>query len=145
MQHLYLPAEQRPGVLGHHNHILPWHEVSTDPLGELLVFGAENQGGFYWGLPWILDEPQDDPDVWFCVFDETPIAEQEPLSGFLLQFSLFEAAMSADYVGLAHSLNDRQVASSPHPCSTSPYGPSGPRPAPASTSRQDSSCTSPTP
>ncbi|MEU0846860.1 hypothetical protein ABZ387_02685 [Streptomyces flaveolus] len=111
LQRLYLLAEQRPSVLGHHNHILPWHEVSTDPFGELLIFGAENQGSFYRALPWTLDEAEDDPAVWFCVFDETPIAEQESLSGYLLQFSLFEAAMSADYVGLAHSLSDHQERS----------------------------------
>ncbi|MFD8201196.1 hypothetical protein [Streptomyces sp. NPDC059701] len=127
LQQLYLLAEQRPGVLGHHNHILPWHEVSTDPLGELLVFGAENQGSFYWSLPWTLDEPEDDPDVWFCVFDETPIAEQEPLSGFLLQFSLFEAAMSADYVGLVHSLSDRRIAQLTAPLQHVPLRPFRPR------------------
>ncbi|MFD5450619.1 hypothetical protein ACWDTR_28300 [Streptomyces sp. NPDC003470] len=127
LQQLYLLAEQRPGVLGHHNHILPWHEVSTDPLGELLVFGAENQGSFYWSLPWTLDEPEDDPDVWFCVFDETPIAEQEPLSGFLLQFSLFEAAMSADYVGLLHSLSDRRIAQLTAPLQHVPLRPFRPR------------------
>lgn len=109
LQQLYLLAEQRPDALGRHNHILPWHEVQSDPLGELLVFGVENQGCFYWGLPWTWDEPQDDPTVWFREYDDKPVTEQEPLSGFLLQFSLFEAAMSADYVGLADSLSDRQV------------------------------------
>ncbi|MER6847015.1 hypothetical protein AB0A81_26410 [Streptomyces flaveolus] len=127
LQQLYLLAEQRPVVLGRHNHILPWHEVSTDLLGELLVFGAENQGSFYWGLPWTLDEPEDDPTVWFREFDETPIAEQEPLSGFLLQFSLFEAAMSADYVGHAHSLSDRQVAQLTAPLQHVPLRPFWPR------------------
>ncbi|MCG8969075.1 hypothetical protein [Streptomyces sp. CL12-4] len=110
LQQLYRLAEQRPNVLGHHNHILPWHEVLTDHLGELLIFGAENQGCFYWGLPWTLDEPEDDPTVWYREFDETPIAEQEPLSGFLLQFSLFEAAMSADYLAHTDRLSDRHVA-----------------------------------
>ncbi|MEV5666930.1 hypothetical protein [Streptomyces flaveolus] len=127
LQQPYLLAEQRPVVLGHHNHILPWHEVSTDFLGELLVFGAENQGGFYWGLPWTLDEPEDDPTVWFREFDEKPIAEQEPLSGFLLQFSLFEAAMSAHYLGHAHSLSDRQVAQLTAPLQHVPLRPFWPR------------------
>ncbi|WP_225634307.1 hypothetical protein [Streptomyces solaniscabiei] len=127
LKELYLLADQRPGVLGRHNHILPWHEVSTDPLGELLVFGAENQGSLYWGLPWTLDEPEDDPAVWFCVFDERPIAEQELLSGFLLQFSLFEAAMSAHYVGLAHSLSDHQVAQLTAPLQHVPLRPFLPR------------------
>ncbi|MCX4738568.1 hypothetical protein [Streptomyces antibioticus] len=59
----------------------------------MLVFGAENQGGFVWSLLWTLGEEETDPTVWFCEDGEGPIAEQEPLSGFLLQFSLFEAAM----------------------------------------------------
>ncbi|MFE1203674.1 hypothetical protein ACFW5V_18500 [Streptomyces sp. NPDC058762] len=109
LQQLYLLAEQRPDALGRHNHILPWHEVRSDPLGELLVFGVENQGCFYWGLPWTWDEPEDDPTVWFREYDDKPVTEQEPLSGFLLQFSLFEAAMSAGYVGFADSLSDREV------------------------------------
>lgn len=54
----------------------------------MLVFGEENQGGFFWSLLWTLDGPETDPAVWFCEYDEPPIAEQEPLSGFLIQFSL---------------------------------------------------------
>ncbi|MET9188976.1 hypothetical protein ABZX63_27475 [Streptomyces tendae] len=127
LQQLYLLAEQRPDALGRHNHILPWHELQSDPLGELLVFGVENQGCFYWGLPWTWDEPQDDPTVWFREYDDEPVTEKEPLSGFLLQFSLFEAAMSADYVGCVDSLSDRQVQQLTAPLQRVPLRSFGPQ------------------
>ncbi|GHB54649.1 hypothetical protein GCM10010377_52240 [Streptomyces viridiviolaceus] len=54
------------------------------------------------------------------------MAEQEPLSGSLLQFSLFEAAMSAHYVGLA-TLSDHQVAQLTVPLQRVPLRPFWPR------------------
>jgi hypothetical protein len=75
----------------------------------MLVFGEENQGGFFWSLLWTLDGPEADPTVWFREYDEPPIAEQEPLSGFLIQFSLYEASMGADYVALSCQLTAQQV------------------------------------
>ncbi|MFD9058201.1 hypothetical protein ACFWCM_23220 [Streptomyces albidoflavus] len=110
LRQLYRLAKQRPGALGTQNSILPEPDLHTDHLGELLVFGVENQGGFFWSLLWTLDGPEADPTVWFREFDEEPIAEQEPLSGFLIQFSLFEASMSADYLALPRRLTAAQVA-----------------------------------
>lgn len=110
LRHLYRLAKQRPCALGTQNRILPESELHTDHLGEMLVFGVENQGGFFWSLLWTLDGPEADPTVWFREFDEEPIAEQEPLSGFLIQFSLFEASMSADYRALPRRLTATQVA-----------------------------------
>ncbi len=75
----------------------------------MLVFGEENQGGFFWSLLWTLDNPEADPTVWFSEDDQSAIAEQEPLSGFLIQFSLFEASMGADYVALSLRLTAEQV------------------------------------
>ncbi len=75
----------------------------------MLVFGEENQGGFVWSLRLTLDGPGADPTVWFRECDESAIAEQEPLSGFLLQFSLFEASMGADYVAHSLQLTARQT------------------------------------
>lgn len=109
LKQLYRLAQQRPAVLGSHNYIVPEHELRTDHLGELLVFGVENQGCFSWGLLWTCSDPEPDPTVWFRECDEAPIAEQEPLSGFLIQFSLFEAAMSADYRALADRLTAHQA------------------------------------
>ncbi|MFF3019453.1 hypothetical protein [Streptomyces sp. NPDC057939] len=110
LKHLYQLAKDRPGALGIQNSILPEPDLHTDHLGEMLVFGAENQGGFFWSLLWTLDGPEADPTVWFREFAEEPIAEQEPLSGFLIQFSLFEASMGADYLALPRRLTATQVA-----------------------------------
>ncbi|MFF1278839.1 hypothetical protein ACFVZC_36625 [Streptomyces marokkonensis] len=109
LRHLYRLAKQRPGALGTQNRILPEPDLHTDHLGEMLVFGVENQGGFLWSLLWTLDGPEADPTVWFREFDEEPIAEQEPLSGFLIQFSLFEASIGADYLALPRRLTAPQV------------------------------------
>ena len=109
LEQLYSLAEQRRGVLGVQNRILPAPDLHVDERGEMLVFGVENQGGFQWSLQWTLDDDDADPTVWFCEDDEEPIAEQEPLSGFLIQFSLFEAAMSADYRALPRKLSATQV------------------------------------
>ncbi|MCY0932613.1 hypothetical protein OTB20_42250 [Streptomyces sp. H27-H1] len=82
LRQLYRLAKQRPGALGTQNNILPEPLLHTDQLGEMLVFGAENQGGFFWSVLWTLDGLEADPTLWFCELDEEPIAEQEPLSGF---------------------------------------------------------------
>ncbi|WP_285530006.1 hypothetical protein [Streptomyces lavendulae] len=110
LRQLYRLAKQRPGALGAQNSILAEPDLHTDHLGEMLVFAVENQGGFFWSLLWTLDGPEADPTVWFREFDEEPIAEQEPLSGFLIQFSLFEAVMSAEYWALPRRLTAAQVA-----------------------------------
>jgi hypothetical protein len=106
---LYRLAQHRPRCLGVQNRILPVAKHQTDPKGEMLVFGEENQGGFFWSLLWTLDGPEADPTVWFREYDEPPIAEQEPLSGFLIQFSLYEASMGADYVARSCQLTAQQV------------------------------------
>lgn len=104
LRQLYRLAVQRPAALGVQNSICPESALRTDDRGEMLVFGVENQGCFVWSLSWPLGGGETDPTVWFCDDSEGPIAEQEALSGFLLQFSLFEAAMGADYLALPRSL-----------------------------------------
>ncbi|MGW2988153.1 hypothetical protein [Streptomyces goshikiensis] len=129
LRQLHRLAKQRPGALGTQNRILPEPDMHTDHLGEMLVFGVENQGGFLWSLLWTLDGPEADPTVWFREFDEEPIAEQEPLSGFLIQFSLFEASMGADYLALPRRLTAAQVAQltqALHPVPLRPFWPWAP-------------------
>ncbi|MFJ8055379.1 hypothetical protein [Streptomyces sp. NPDC096142] len=107
--HFYRLAQHRPRCLGVQNRVHPLSKRRTDPTGEMLVFGEENQGGFFWSLLWTLDGPEADPTVWFREYDEPPIAEQEPLSGFLIQFSLFEASMGAEYVALCDEVTEEQL------------------------------------
>lgn len=129
LRRFYRLAQHRPRSLGVQNRILPSSACGTDPSGEMLVFGEENQGGFFWSLLWTLDGPETDPAVWFCEYDEPPIAEQEPLSGFLIQFSLFEAAMGADYMALSDRLTAQQVellTERLHPVPLRPFWPGAP-------------------
>lgn len=129
LRQFYRLAEHRPGCLGVQNRILPASERRTDPTGEMRVFGVENQGGFSWSLLWTLDESEPDPTVWFCECGEPPVAEQEPLSGFLIQFSLFEASMGADYVAVPRRLTARQVdrlTEGLHPVPLRPFWPGAP-------------------
>ncbi|MFE9170478.1 hypothetical protein ACFYNZ_13290 [Streptomyces kebangsaanensis] len=129
LKQLYRIAMRRPSVLGVQNRILPESDLLSDPLGETLVFGVENQGGFFWSLLWTMEEAEPDPTVWFRVFDEEPVAEQEPLSGFLIQFSLFEASMGADYLALPRKLTAAQVeqfTQALHPVPLRPFWPWAP-------------------
>lgn len=91
----YRLAAQRPAVLGRHSRIRPLDELRTDSTADRLVFGVECQGCWDWSIPWEPGATDTDPIVWFE--DSHPVPEQERLSGFLLQFSLAEAALGAVY------------------------------------------------
>ena len=84
---LYAVADGRPDVLGTQNGLYPPGKLYPDPDEGLLVIGAENQSGFRW----LIDPDEDDPTVWTVAERVAPVAEREPLSGFLVQFSLMEA------------------------------------------------------
>lgn len=87
----------RPIVLGIQNHILNPDGLRNEPADGSLVFGCENQGCFEWSLDQYAQG--EDPTVWTTENME-PLAEPEPLSGFLIQFSLHQAQMSAAYSAL---------------------------------------------
>jgi hypothetical protein len=89
----YRLAHGRPHILGRQNFIRPSTDLHFDEDG-LLVFGHENQGAFYWAL----DPAGDDPAVWTIEPPTPRQAEHERLSGFLVQFSLHEALISAPYI-----------------------------------------------
>lgn len=84
---LYSIAADRPDALGTQNGVFLPEQLRTDPAEGLLVFAAENQGNF----TWMIDPAEDDPAVWLVHPGAVPQAEREPLSAFLVQFSLMEA------------------------------------------------------
>ncbi|MFJ8134338.1 hypothetical protein [Streptomyces hydrogenans] len=106
----YRLAARRPALMGSHNRIVPMAELRAQEGAELLVFGVECQGGWTWSIPRTAGDTDVDP----CVRledarfeDHRCAAEQEPLSGFLLQFALKEAAVTAPYVACSFDLPRR--------------------------------------
>ncbi|WP_329028195.1 hypothetical protein [Streptomyces sp. NBC_00690] len=89
-------------------------------------------------------ETRSRPTVWFREFNEEPIPEQEPLSGFLIQFSLFEASMGAEYLALPRKLTAPQVEQLTEALHLVPLRPSGPGHLPTSMWPPASSCMSAT-
>ncbi|MDQ7910003.1 hypothetical protein RB614_36450 [Phytohabitans sp. ZYX-F-186] len=102
----YWLAHHHPALLGSQNRILPAHELHVDQHDGRLVFGAENQGVFQW----TLDQGPDDPVVWMVDGHDGPVAMAEPLSGFLVQFSLFETAIGATYRAAAWEVPEPVVS-----------------------------------
>ncbi|MFF0593276.1 hypothetical protein [Streptomyces antibioticus] len=98
----YRLAARRPALLGRQNTILPVGGLRPDESAERLVFGVENQGCWTWSYPWQPGATDADPTVWFE--DDRPMPEQEPLSGFLLQFLLHEAALTAPYLATSQDV-----------------------------------------
>ncbi|MFE7528076.1 hypothetical protein ACFU7Y_20510 [Kitasatospora sp. NPDC057542] len=92
----YRLAEKRPAILGQQNFIEPLAKLTRGSHGGRMVFAVENQGGWDWSIPQQLNIAGTDPDVGLTSGD-APVPEREPLSRFLLQFSLHEAAVSAPY------------------------------------------------
>ncbi|MFI6729599.1 hypothetical protein NRF20_42795 [Streptomyces sp. R-74717] len=117
----YRLATQRPVILGSHNRIKRINEIRPDSSAEHLVFGVECQGGWTRSIPWEPGATDTDPTVWFE--DSHPVPEQEPLSRFLLQFSLWEATIAAAYQAscddlprhLLPALNSCNARAAPHP------------------------------
>lgn len=97
----YRLARHRPALLGVQNYIDPperWQERSD----RLVSFAHENQGGFRW----LFDPRQEDPEVWLDDLGDELLREHEPLSGFLLQFALFETMMNMPYGTYLHNTDD---------------------------------------
>lgn len=95
-------ARIRPAIHRFHDPVLKHPERASGPLGERLVFALWNEAGMDWSIPWPLEESgETDPRVWLTEdpYAATPetILEEEPLSRFLLQFTLYEAMNAAPY------------------------------------------------
>ncbi|MEO3742307.1 hypothetical protein [Plantactinospora sp. B5E13] len=95
-------ARLRPAIHRFVDPVLTEPRLASGPLGDRLVFAAWNGGGMDWSIRWPPEEPGDaGPRVWltedpYAAEPET-ILEAEPLSRFLLQFTLNEAMNAAPY------------------------------------------------
>ncbi|MFJ5842304.1 hypothetical protein ACIQGO_37130 [Streptomyces shenzhenensis] len=95
-------ARLRPALHRFHNPVLQQPERASGPLGDRLVFAVEAQAGRDWSIPWAPEGTSAaDPRVWLTedpgTADAETILEEEPLSRFLLQFTLYEAMNAAPY------------------------------------------------
>lgn len=98
---LHRYAAAVPDVLGVQNRLLAGAELQADDDHDgLLVIGTENQGA----CRWLVDPAGADPTVWLVEPGSGRVAEREPLSGFLVQFCLFEAALGGPYTASAIDL-----------------------------------------
>ncbi|WP_306371447.1 hypothetical protein [Nocardiopsis sp. CC223A] len=102
-------AARRPELLGGQNFLRPPQEPDAGS-DEPYTLGTENQGVFSWELRRTQDGFGDDPAVWFVGEDGEAVPEEEPLSGFLLQFALHEAAVCADHLALAPDASAEEAA-----------------------------------
>ncbi|MFJ9446997.1 hypothetical protein ACIRRH_34885 [Kitasatospora sp. NPDC101235] len=96
-------ARLRPALHGFHDPVLEQPEPAGGPLGDRLVFARWAQGYRDWSIPWPLREQDgSDPVVWetedpqSADYRETTV-EQEPLSRFLLKYTIFEAMIASPY------------------------------------------------
>ncbi|MFE7528019.1 hypothetical protein ACFU7Y_20215 [Kitasatospora sp. NPDC057542] len=103
-------ARLRPALREFHDPVLEQPERAGGPLGDRLVFARWAQGYRDWSIPWPLREQDgSDPVVWetedpqSAAYRETTV-EQEPLSRFLLKFTLFEAMIAAPYHAQTYGL-----------------------------------------
>ncbi|MEV5281876.1 hypothetical protein [Streptomyces sp. NPDC051993] len=95
-------ARLRPAIHSFIDPVLKKPRRASGPLGDRLVIAMWNGAGKDWSIPWPLKEPDEaDPRVWFTEDPDDPnpetILEEEPLSRFLLQFTLNGAMNMAPY------------------------------------------------
>ncbi|WP_344653535.1 hypothetical protein [Cryptosporangium japonicum] len=87
-------ARLRPALHRFPDPVLTEPTRASGPPGDRLVFAVRDGGGTEWSIPWPPGGA--DPRVWFTDESET-ILEEEPLSRFLLQFTLDAAVQTAPY------------------------------------------------
>ncbi|MER6275581.1 hypothetical protein ABT202_04610 [Streptomyces sp900105245] len=100
----YSLARLRPAVLGFHNPVLQQPQRTSGPFGDRLVFAVDAEGIRDWSIAWppkTKTPSENDPRVWLTedpsMDDPETSPEEEPLSRFLLQFTLYEAMSIAPY------------------------------------------------
>ncbi|MEU8660062.1 hypothetical protein [Actinoplanes philippinensis] len=94
-------ARLRPAIHRFHDPVLEKPRRSSGPFGDRLVFAFWDGAGMDWSLSWPPEPGDTDPRVWLTEDPDTDeaqaILEEEPLSRFLLQFTLNEAMIAAPY------------------------------------------------
>lgn len=95
-------ARFRPAIHRFQDPVLKQPELVSGPLGDRLVFAVWDGASMDWSIPWPPQEPDEaDPRVWHTEdpreADPKTVLEEEPLSRFLLQFTLFGAMNTAPY------------------------------------------------
>jgi hypothetical protein len=91
-------AAGRREVLGGFNRVYPFAEIPPPPTGGgPMAFGAEGRGGFQL----TIDPTEPDPPVTYTDLGHGPVVEREPLSGFLMQSALLDAAITSPFTGFA--------------------------------------------
>jgi hypothetical protein len=88
---------------------------TSGPLGDRLVFAVDGEGLRDWSIPWPPQELDEaDPRVWLtedpCQADQETILEEEPLSRFLLQYTLYEAMNAALYQARTYCMPTARLA-----------------------------------
>ncbi|WP_148086099.1 hypothetical protein [Actinocorallia herbida] len=106
LQEFYALARGHVSVMGRQNFLRSPAELEVDAAGRL-HFGDENQGCFVWALASGQDT---DPRVLISEDREVWHEEGEPLSGFLLQFALYEAFADAPYRAWPKAILTRRQA-----------------------------------
>ncbi|KOV98673.1 MULTISPECIES: hypothetical protein [unclassified Streptomyces] len=101
-------ARLRPALYRFHDPVLKQPERAHGPLGDRLVFAVWNGASMDWSIPWPSQGPDEaDPPVWHTEdpddADPETILEEEPMSRFLLQFTLFQAQIAAPYHARTYS------------------------------------------
>ncbi|MGW7367949.1 hypothetical protein ACWGI8_32145 [Streptomyces sp. NPDC054841] len=98
----YRLARLRPALHRFHDWVPEQPRRAGGPHGDRLVFAVAHQGVRDWSITWPPKGPDKaDPRVWLAEdpYLEEPetILEQEPLTRFLLQLTLYEALNAAPY------------------------------------------------
>lgn len=93
-------ARLRPAVHRFRNPVLKQPRRDSGPLGGRPVFAVDGEETRDWSIPWPPRELSEvDPRVWLTedpfLADPETILEEEPLSRFLLQYTLYEAMNAA--------------------------------------------------
>ncbi|WP_217554678.1 hypothetical protein [Streptomyces sp. GbtcB6] len=108
-------ARLRPAVHRFRNPVLKQPRRTSGPRGGRMVFAVDGEGVRDWSIPWPPQEPGEaDPRVRLTEdpFFEDPetVLEEEPLSRFLLQYTLYEAMNAASYHAYAYCMPTARLA-----------------------------------